>query len=271
MLIKRCSIVHYIEKTYEIVDYIEKKRVVMMGDLEENYFGKNMRDINLKEFFEVIKKRYWMVIIITILLTFTGYFYSNLSYTPIYETSTRIIIDADNNYMNTLMVMIKDPSIMEKVQDELGISRSPESIANQIVVNRVDESLVINISVTDQNPKVAMDIANLTASTFKSEVKKLLDFSEVQLLTEAKENKIPINENKNKMAIAGLIAGLVIGTGLVFLIDSLDETVNKKSQVEGITNVPVIGVVSKMKVKKAPKKEHQKVVDLREEKVSIHE
>src|SRR5690625_2006978 len=247
------------------------KRVVTMNDLQRDYVGENMKDINLREFFGVIRRRFWIVIVMSILFSAAGYFYNNLSYTPIYETSTRIIIEADNNYMSTLMVMIKDPTMMEKEQSELGLSTSPESIANQIDINRVDESLVIKISVTDQDPKVAMDIANLTASTFKSEVKEILDFTDVQLLTEAKENKTPINAHTNNMAIIGLIAGLILGVGLVFLIDSLDETVNGKGQVEEIIDAPVIGVIPKIKLKKLPINDHEKTVELREEKISIHE
>src|SRR5690625_5537093 len=113
--------------------------------------------------------------------------------------------------MSTLMVMIKDPIIMEKVQEELELSRSPESIAGQISVTRVDESQVIMISVTDQDPKIAMEIANATARSFKSEVGNLLDFDEVQLLSEAKENNFPINENKNRTVIIAFVFGLITG------------------------------------------------------------
>src|SRR5699024_7987840 len=139
-------------------------------DKEHFIVGKNVKDINIKDFFEVIKKRFWIVILITMTSTTVGYFFSNHNHTPIYETSTRIIIEADNNYMSTLMVMIKDSIIMQKVQDELELSRSPESIASQIEITRIDESQVIKISVKDQDPMMAMDIANATARSFKSEI-----------------------------------------------------------------------------------------------------
>src|SRR5690625_5784218 len=103
--------------------------------------------------------------------------------------------------MSTLMVMIKDPIIMEKGHEEIELSRAHESIAGQISVTRVDESQVIMISVTDQDPKIAMEIANATARRFKSEVGNLLDFDEVQLLSEAEEKHFSIHENKNRKEI----------------------------------------------------------------------
>src|SRR5690625_1277396 len=133
----------------------EERKVTVMSSLKDKHFIENdVRDINLKDFFHVIKRRLWIAVVITILSTTAGYFYSNHNYTPIYETSTRIIIESDNNYMSTLMVMIKEPIIMEKVQEELELSRSPESSAEQRPVIRVHESQDIIIIVTDQDPKI---------------------------------------------------------------------------------------------------------------------
>src|SRR5690625_6319394 len=165
----------------------EERKVTVMSSLKDKHFIENdVRDINLKDFFHVIKRRLWIAVVITILSTTAGYFYSNHNYNPIYETSTRIIIESDNNYMSTLMVMIKDPIIMEKGQEELELSRSPERIAGQISVRRVDESQVIMISVTDQEPKIAMENTNDNSRSIHSEVWNLLEYVEVQLLLEAK-------------------------------------------------------------------------------------
>lgn len=232
----------------------------------------NTKDINIREFLEIIKRRFWIIILITILATAGGYLYSNSknqNYTPLYETSTRIIIESDEGYMSTLMVMIKDPIIMENVKNELHLSQSPESIASQIEVSRIDESRVIMVSVKNQDPVIAANIANQTAKAFKSEAKKILDFKDVQLLSEAKPNNIPINsKNKDRIVIIALVVGLVVGIGLVFLIDSLDESVEKENDVEKVLGVPVIGVISNMKSKKAlANQKKQKKVEWRESNV----
>src|SRR5690625_7302034 len=110
----------------------EERNVTIMSSLKDKHFIENdVRDINLKDFFHVIKRRLWIAVVITILSTTAGYFYSNHNYTPIYETSTRIIIESDNNYMSTLMFMIKDPIIIEKIVEALELSRSLESNAGK--------------------------------------------------------------------------------------------------------------------------------------------
>src|SRR5699024_7801357 len=114
-------------------------KVVLMKN-KEQYFDKDVKEINIKEFLEVIMKRFWIIIVITILAGSAGYFYSNLDSKPLYQTSTRIIIGSDSDYMKTLIVMIKDPLVMEKVKKDLKLSRSSEAIASQVETVRIDES-----------------------------------------------------------------------------------------------------------------------------------
>ena len=53
------------------------------------------KEINLKELFEVIKRRVWIVAVLTVLFTIIGFVYSTFSTTLLYQSSARIIINAD--------------------------------------------------------------------------------------------------------------------------------------------------------------------------------
>ncbi|WEZ07323.1 YveK family protein [Priestia flexa] len=211
--------------------------------------GKSDKEINLKEYYDVLKKRVWVILIITAITTMIGVIYSGLNSSPLYQTSTRIIINTDSEYMKTLMVMIKDPIMMQKVKEELRLQKSPESIANQIQVTRIDESQVVSISVVDSTPQRAVSIADTTARVFKNEIASILKFKDVQLLSGAKENPYPINESQSRTIIFTFLFGLAVGVGLAFLLDSLDVTLRKHSEIEDILGVPVLGVISSMNKK----------------------
>lgn len=231
-----------------------------MGN-NKHYFEQHVKEVNIKGFLEVIKTRLWIILLIILLTGLAGYFYSSMNNKPLYETSTRIIIGSDSDYMNTLIVMIKDPLIMDKVKEDLDLSRSPDAIAGQVETARIDDSQVIMISVIDKDPSLAVDIANATAKAFKNEVGNILDFDDVQLLSEAIENPYPFNENQNRIILLASIFGLITGLGFVFLLDSLDDTIKSEGEVEDILGVPVLGVISNMKKKKflVKQNKHKKV------------
>ncbi|RBP03136.1 YveK family protein [Rossellomorea aquimaris] len=243
----------------------------MGSSKQPNYIVNNVaREINLKEYYEVIKKRAWLIILITFVTTVAGYFYNSYTQTNLYESSTRVIIGSDSGNMSTLMVMIKDPIIMEKVRNELNLSRSPEGIANQITVAQIDDSQVIKISAIDANPKVAMAIVNSTAKLFKSEIATILDFKEVQLLSEAKENPYPINPPGNRITIIAFVLGMITAIGLVFLLDSLDQTIKTNKDIEEYLDITVLGKVSNMNKKKfVIKRKSQPEMELRGDTVGI--
>ena len=204
------------------------------------------KEINLKELFAVIKKRFWVAAVITVLFTLVAGVYSTFSTNLLYQSSSRIIIKAGAEERTTLQVIMKDPTIMEKVVQELKLERSPEALAGQITVQSIDTSQVVSISVIDSDPTVAASIANTTAKVFKEEIPNIIGFNDVQLLSDAKVVPFPINDNGNRMVMIGFVLGLVAGIGLVFLLESLDDSVKSEEDVEEFLGIPVLGKVPKM-------------------------
>ncbi|KHE67475.1 capsular biosynthesis protein [Halobacillus sp. BBL2006] len=203
-------------------------------------------DINLKEYFDVIKRRAWIIVVLMIVTTAGGVLYNHLNNTLLYQTSTRIILETEDEDMNTLMVMIKDPIIMDEVKNDLNLKLSDEALATKISVTRLEESQVVLISVTDTDPERAVEIANTTANVYKKKIVDILSFKEVQLLSEAKLNPFPINENQSRNLVAAAVFGFVVGIGIVFLLDTLDGTIRNRHDIEDYLDVPVIGSVSAM-------------------------
>ncbi|WML45832.1 Wzz/FepE/Etk N-terminal domain-containing protein [Neobacillus sp. PS3-40] len=212
------------------------------------------KEINLKELYAVIKKRMWVVIIMVVITTLLGAFYSYSTNIPMYQASSRIIIGADPEFRNTLQVIIKDTTVLEKVVESLKLKTSPEALSGQINVASIDNSQVVSISVTDTDPDRAAKIANTTATVFKNEIPNIVSFNNVRLLSDAKVNSWPINQNQKKIILVSLIIGLVIGIGLVFLLDSLDDSIRSTQDVEKILGLTLLGRVPSVNKKNLKKK-----------------
>jgi capsular polysaccharide biosynthesis protein len=218
-----------------------------MTDLHEGTNkNKTVKEINLKEIYGILKRRFWVIIVFAILLTVLGTLYSKYTTNYLYQSSTRILVNATPDLMKTLVVMIKDPVIMEKVITQLELSKSPEGLGAQISVNSISDSQVVLISVVDNNPATAAMIANTTAVVFQKEIVKILNFNDVQLLKEAKENPFPINDNQFRTIFLSMIIGIVLGIGSIFFLHSLDDTIKKEEELEEQFGLHVIGNISKI-------------------------
>lgn len=217
--------------------------------------------ISLKELFLTLKKRLSLIIIIAAIATATSGIVSYFLLTPIYQTSTQILVNQSKNdqqvyttgevqtnlqLINTYNVIIKSPAILDKVIEQEKLDMSASVLNELVTVTSEQDSQVVNISVQNEDPQKAANIANAIATTFKSEISTLMNVDNVSILTEAQigENPSPINPKPVlNMAIA-LVVGLMAGVGLVFLLEYLDNTIKTEQDIENQLGLPVLGAIT---------------------------
>jgi capsular polysaccharide biosynthesis protein len=207
---------------------------------------KRPKEINLKELFLVIKRRYMVIALITLLAGLAGYILNQSTVVPLYQSSSRIIIGADEESRKTLQVIVRDSSILDIVIKKLHLKETADQLANQISVASLESSQVVSISVLDSEPVRASKIADTTAEIFKEEVPKIVGQNYIQILSKAKVNAVQINPKTNNKVKYGIIGGLVIGIGLAFFLETIDDRIRSIKEIEELMNVPVLGRIPKI-------------------------
>ncbi|NDI34890.1 YveK family protein [Chengkuizengella sediminis] len=220
--------------------------------------------ISLKEIYEIVKKRLWLILTITVIATLISAVVSLFVLTPIYQSSTQILVNnpkSENNafdindirtnteLISTYSVIIKSPAILDIVIEELELDRSSGTLKNQINVKPENNSQVVSIVVEDENPVLAADIANTIANVFKIRIVELMNVDNVSILAEAKvsENPSPIKPNPTLNVAIAIIIGLMAGVGLAFLLEYLDNTVKTEQDIEKLLELPVLGSISQIR------------------------
>lgn len=220
--------------------------------------------ISLHEIFSILKKRLKLIIGITLLAGIISVIISFFILTPIYQASTQILVNpkqsenqsqiqtqdiqANLQLINTYNVIIKSPTILNKVIENLDLNMSVSTLSSKITVSNQNNSQVVNISVEDASASQAVYIANSVADVFKSEVKELMNVDNVNILAAAElpENPSPVKPNKKLNIAIAIVIGLMIGVGLAFLLEYLDTTVKTEKDIEDLLGLPILGYVSKM-------------------------
>ncbi|UJF26183.1 YveK family protein [Planococcus sp. 107-1] len=222
--------------------------------------------ISLQELFSTLKKRLGLILILTILAVIIAGVVSYTLLTPIYQTSTQILVNqeqteatqltnqniqTDLQLINTYSVIIKSPAILDQVAQQLDLGLTAEQLNSKITVSNAENSQVVNVAVEDADPAIAVDIANTTADVFQTEILELMNVDNVSILSPAvmKENPTPIKPNPMlNMAIAAVI-GLMLGVGIAFLLEYLDTTIKSDQDIEDVLGIPVLGMISPIEEK----------------------
>ncbi|MEH7439026.1 Wzz/FepE/Etk N-terminal domain-containing protein [Neobacillus drentensis] len=230
---------------------------------EEN---KRAKDINLKEIFLVVKRRIWLITAVVFLASMAGVFLNSSSAVPLYQSSSKIIIGADAESRKTLQVIVRDSAILDIVIEKLGLKKTADSLAGQITVSSVDGTQVVSISVTDVDPKQAAKIADTTAVVFMEQVPIILDGQDpVRILSKAKVKPDPINPKSNNKLYMAIIGGIIVGIGLAFLLESLDDKIRSENDIESFLELPVLGSVPKVNKRNVRRKSNKMQTDIRGE------
>ncbi|MBN8235129.1 capsular biosynthesis protein [Halobacillus kuroshimensis] len=220
--------------------------------------------ISLKEIFEVIKKRVWLIVGLAAGAAVISALITLFVLTPTYESSSQFIVNQSSNQdqsaaydineirsnvelINTYNVIIQSPRILDQVADELNLDMTASTLSNKISVSNAEQSQVVNVTATDENAMLAADIANTTVEVFKQEIPQLMNgVDNINVLSTADvgPNPTPVSPNTALNIAIALVVGLMLGVGLAFLLEYLDNSIKSETDIEDALGLPVMGVVS---------------------------
>lgn len=216
--------------------------------------------MELMEYFNIIKKRLRLVILVTIGATVLSGVLSYFVITPTYKADISVIIGkienksaaSQDNYNDVIMYQklvktysefAKSRKVSEHVIKSLNLKIEPDELQKMVAVEPKGDTEFLTITVKSKDPKEAMNIANQLAKSLKFISNDVKKSDNVQLLDEALEPIRADSPNpKLNMAIAFFI-GLMGSLGIAFLFEYLDNTVKSQEDIEKLTGLPVIGII----------------------------
>ena len=214
--------------------------------------------IRLDELFEALKKRWLMILSITLIATIISAVLSFFIIKPQYEASTKVFIGKDEsenqNYsqndvlmyqklMKTYSEAIKTKDLISRSLKGTNIDLEPSEVLNNLTVTTVSDTQILEIKYKDNNPKIAEAVIEEIADEFIKTSKELVPNGNIQIIESVELPENPVSPNKQMNIVIAFLLGLMVGVGLAFLLEFLDNTFKSKDQLERELDIPVIGVI----------------------------
>ena len=221
-----------------------------------------MEELDLKEVLNIFWKGKFKIIGVLLVFIVLGIVYTMNFVTPVYTASTRLVLatstnknkqvgDAANsqvssdqitstevslnaNLVETYSELVKSKNVMREVIKNLNLQNEvqEENLRNSVSVTAVKNTAIIEIAVTNADPKIASDIANEIAKVFTAKVKEIYNIDNVHVVDEAEIPNEPSNINHIKDVIKFVAVGLVIAIMYVLVANMLDTTVKSAEEIE---------------------------------------
>jgi capsular polysaccharide biosynthesis protein len=218
--------------------------------------------MELIEYLNILKKRWTLIVVITLAAALISGIVSYFIIKPTYKADISVIIQKETStdaakspsmsYNDVMMYQqlvktysefVKSRTVAEDVIQTLNLKLSTDQLQGMVTATPQGTTEFLTITVKSKDPKQAMDIANQLAISLKDVSKNVTKSDNVGILDKA---QLPVSPDspKTKLNIAiAFLLGLMVSVGVVFLIEYLDNTIKNSEDVEILIGIPVIGTI----------------------------
>lgn len=216
--------------------------------------------LDLRDIFQIIRKRLWIILLITIISVTASGVVSYYVLSPIYEASTTIIIgnspknmkDYGYEYSDVLMYQQLVKTYREIARSRLVAAKAAIKLGQEIttvevlskttIISRGDTQ-IMEITATNISQEDAKNTANALSEAFIDEAMRIFPTGNVQILDIAILPEFPVSPRSMlNMAIAFFL-GLMISLGIIFLKEHLDNTIKTENDILKLLGLPVVGII----------------------------
>lgn len=222
-----------------------------------------MEELDLRELFRIFWIKKVQIFLVIAIFVVLGFMYSYIFLEPSYQSVTAILLAKSNTsnaenegsitttditlnqkLVSTYSELIKSESVLNQVINNLNIERTTENLKENITVSAKQDTEIIEIAVTDSNPKMAKRIADEAAQVFIAKIaKEYYNMDNVYVVDEAQVAEKPYNINHSKDLVMFGILGFVVACILVIVANMLDTTVKSKENIEKKLGLTVLTTI----------------------------
>ena len=208
----------------------------------------------------LLLKTIWRKKIFILLLGLLGaglaFAYSSFLVTPQYDSTTRIYVVGQhaeagagltNQDLQAGSYLVKDyqeiilsQDVLTQVATELNLNGN---LKEKVTVSIPVDTRIVSISVRDADPNEAARIANSLRTFASQKIIEVTKVSDVTTLEEAVPAEEPSTPNTKRNILLGLLAGSILATGLVLVMEILDDRVKRPQDIEEVMGLTLLGVV----------------------------
>lgn len=222
-----------------------------MNEMEEQV-------ISLSKIFESLKKRWIMIVTITVAATLISGVLSFFVIDPVYETSTKLFIGKEESdeaayntndiqmyqkLLQTYAQAIKTKDLVGRAINELDYDLEAASVVSSLTVTPVTDTQILQIKYQSKDPEEAVDVLKNVTAEFIVTSKELVSNGNVRVIEEVELPENPVSPNKKMNIAIAFLLGFMVSVGLVFLLEYLDNTYKNKEQLEKELDIPVLGAI----------------------------
>jgi capsular polysaccharide biosynthesis protein len=225
------------------------------GGFEDEY------SLPLGDLLRVVWRRLWVIVLVAIITAGAAVVFSLLQ-TPQYEASIKVLIgqnqeDTTSNNLGqdiqglqmltqTMAEVVYTRTVAQAVIQDLDLHTYPAALLANMSVEQAAETQIIEVSYEDPSPEQAQRVATAIGRVFSQQVSEFSTSANAVSATVVEQAALPdnpVSPQPIRNGLLALMAGLVLGLVLAFLLEYRDDSWRSPEEAEQVSGVPTFAVI----------------------------
>lgn len=211
----------------------------------ENYNNDEI-EIDLKELFFELKKRWWMILIAMVLGAGAFGAYSKFVMVPQYKSTSMVYVLSKETTLTSLAdlqigsqltkdysVIVTSRPVLQQAIDNLGIyNMSYRELRSKLTIDNPTDTRIMSLTVTDKDPYTAKALVDSVAQTSSQYIAEIMEMTPPKIIEDGEIPTVQSSPNTKKNAAIGGMLGAVLVGGVIVLMTVMNDTIKTEEDIE---------------------------------------
>lgn len=218
--------------------------------------------VDLSHIVKVIWRNVWVVAIVSLIVAVIGFSVAAFAIAPTYSSSVMLYVNnssfsvgdlgfsissseltAAQTLAKTYTVLLMNRTTLERIIDETGVDYTWEEVYDMIESSPVNETEVMQVTVTCEDPYEAERIANGIAKILPQRIAEIIEGSSMEVVDSAIVNTEKVAPSITVFTVVGFIIGAILAVAVLIISALLDNTVHDEEYVIKTYDYPILAKV----------------------------
>ncbi len=218
-------------------------------------------------YFRKLLEKWWLIVLCAVLCALMGLIVAFATYTETYSSKIMFIasnkssaitvagtsqsdLNASASLAESFKYVFTTTELSTTIANSCGYKVTPEDIKSFISVSSIEDTSIVNLTVTTTDPKVSYSIANAYVENYTSAIEKAFPSTALTVIDPPLLAESPNTDNSKAVyTLLGFIIGAFAACIGIIAVVIFKDTIKNSDDVNSKLGMKLLGVVSKVNKK----------------------
>lgn len=224
--------------------------------------SKNYYTIDLAHIFKSLWRRAWVIVLVGVLFAAILFSYSSFAIAPTYSSSILLYVNnssfslgstdftissseitAAQSLVKTYAVMLNNRTTLNRVIEKSGVEYSYQQLSGMIVASAVNNTEVMRVTVTTEDPDISAKIVNCIAEVLPGRIAEIIEGASMEVVDDGVPNPQKVAPSITSYTVIGFILGVLAAVAVLIVLAILDDSIHDEEYILKNYDYPILAKV----------------------------